>query len=109
MIFKRHRGQIFDVELSSKEQKAMEKKINQQILEQHRKFSDDFDYMILSVLHRHFGFGPVRLRRAYDLFRADYEGLKKRYEMAEAGVYIARKEMNELGCNVERWNKERSE
>ena len=50
MIFKKHKGQIYDVELSPKEQKALDALINQQILEQHRQFSDDFDYMILSVL-----------------------------------------------------------
>ena len=107
MIFKKFKGQIFDVELNKKEQKILNEKINQQILESHQKFADDFDYMILRVLHKHFGFGPKRLRRAYDFFVQDNEALIKHYESADAGIFIARKEMNAIGCNVEQWNRER--
>jgi hypothetical protein len=109
MIFKKFHGQIFDVELSKKEQRAMDEHINRQITERHREFTDDFDYMVMKILHDHFGFGPVRLRRFYDLFIKDNEALIERYEMTDAGVYIARKEMNAIGCNIEKWNQERSE
>ena len=109
MIFKKYKGQIYDVELSPKEQKVMNEKINQQIIATHQQFVDDFDYMILRVLHDHFGFGPQRLKKAYELFMDGNEALIKHYEMADAGVYTARKEMNAIGCNVEQWNRERSE
>ena len=109
MTFKKFRGQIFEVELTAKEQRALDEAINQQIIETHQRFTDDFDYMILRVLHNHFGFGPERLRKAYNLFMEDNESLIKHYEMPDAGVYIARKEMNDIGCNVEQWNRERSE
>ena len=109
MIFKKFKGQIFDVELTAKEQKALDEKVNQQIIESHRQFTDDFDYLILWILHIYFGFGLKRLRKAYDLFMQTNEALIKHYESADAGVFIARKEMNAIGCNVEQWNKERSE
>lgn len=109
MFFKKHKGQIFDVELSPKEQKIMNEKINAQIIATHQRFTDDFDYMILYVLHKHFGFGPSRLRKAYDLFVEENESLIKHYEMPDAGVFIAREEMNAIGCNVEQWSRERSE
>ena len=109
MTFKKYKSQIFDVELTPKEQQAMNEKINEQIIATHRQFTDDFDYMILRVLHEHFGFGLQRLRKAYDLFVQDNEDLVKHYEMSDAGVYIARREMNAIGCNVEEWNKERGE
>lgn len=109
MIFKKHKGQIFDVELSPKEQKVMNEKINAQIIATHQQFTDDFDYMILYVLHKHFGFGLSRLRKAYDLFVEENESLIKHYEMPDAGVFIAREEMNAIGCNVEQWSRERSE
>ena len=108
MNFKKFRGQIYDVDLTSKEQKAMEEKANQLLAARHREFADDVDYMILHILHRHFGFGPTRLRRFYEAFIIDNEALIKRYEMSDAGTYIARKEMNAIGCNVEQWNNERS-
>ena len=109
MTFKKYKGQIFDVELTPKEQKVMNEKINEQIIATHQQFTDDFDYMILRVLHNHFGFGPARLRKAYELFMQDNEALIKHYEMPDAGVFIARKEMNAIGCNVEQWNHERGE
>ena len=109
MIFKKHKGQIFDVELSPKEQKVMQEKINEQIIATHQQFTDDFDYMVLWVLHNHFGFEPAQLRKVYDLFVGENEKLIKHYEMPDAGVYIARKEMNDIGCNVEQWSRERSE
>jgi hypothetical protein len=107
MNFKKFNGQIYKVEFTPKEQRAMDAEINRQLIEKHRMFTDDFDYMILRVLHNHFGFGPKRLRKAYDLFREDNEALVKHYDMPDAGVYIARKEMNAIGCNVEQWNHER--
>ena len=87
----------------------MNEKINEQIIATHQQFTDDFDYMILYILHTHFGFGPNRLRKAYDLFVGENEKLIKYYEMPDAGVYIAREEMNAIGCNVEQWSRERSE
>lgn len=109
MIFKRFRGQIFGVELSPKEQKALDEEIKRQEVEIHRQFTDDYDYMVMWILHRHFGFGLTRLKRFYDIFSDEYDAFEKHYEMADAGMYIARKEMNAIGCNVEQWNKERGE
>ena len=109
MIFKKFRGQIFDVELNKKEEAALNEKINRYILETHKQFTDDFDYMILRVLHNHFGFGLKRLKHAFNLFVQDNEALIKHYETPDAGAYIARKEMNALGCDLEKWNSERSE
>ena len=109
MNFKRFNGQIFGVEFTKKEQKAVDEEINRQIIERHRQFTDDFDYMVMKILHDHFGFGFTRLRRFYDVFNVENDALEKHYEMADAGVYIARKEMNDIGVNIEEWNRERSE
>lgn len=109
MNFCKYKGQIYKVELTPKEQKAMNEEINRQVVERHREFTDDFDYMVMRILHEHFGFGLTRLRRFYDAFSADNDALVKHYEMDDAGVYIARKQMNAIGCNIEKWNSERSE
>lgn len=109
MTFKKFQGQIFGVELNAKEQRAVNEEINRQLLERHKEFADDVDYMILKILHDHFGFGPTRLRRFYDRFTEENDTLVERYEMSDAGAYIARTEMNALGVNVEEWNNERSE
>lgn len=109
MTFKKYRGQIFDVELTKKEQAALDVEIDRQTIEHHREFTDDFDYMVLYILHNHFGFEPAELRRFHDAFIVDNEALIQHYEMPDAGVYIARKEMDAIGCNVKQWNEERSE
>lgn len=106
MIFKKFNGQIFGVELSKKEQKAVDIEINRQMLEHNRQFVDDFDYMVMKILHDQFGFGLARLSRFYDAFCKEYNTLEKHYEMADAGMYIARKEMNDIGVNIEKWNLE---
>jgi hypothetical protein len=109
MNFHKCNGQIFKVELTSKEQKALDAEINRQLIEKHSEFTDDVDYMIMRILHEEFGFGLTRLRRFYEAFVANNTALVKHYEMADAGAYIARKEMNAIGCNIEEWNQERSE
>ena len=109
MIFKKFHGQIFGVELTPKEQKAMDEEINRQTIERHRQFTDDFDYMVMWILRKCFGFGPTRLKRFHEAFIVDNEALIEHYEMPDAGVYIARKEMDAIGCNIKQWNEERSE
>ena len=109
MTFHKCNGQIYKVELTPKEQKALNQKVNEQIIATHQQFTDDFDYMILWILHDHFGFDLQQLREAYDLFTQGNDALVKHYEMPDAGVYIARKKMNAIGCNIEQWNRERSE
>lgn len=109
MNFHKVNGQIYKVELSPKEKKAMDAEINRQMLAKHALFTDDFDYMVMRILHNEFGFGLTRLKRFYEVFSADNDALVKHYEMPDAGVYIARKEMNAMGCNIEQWNSERSE
>lgn len=109
MNFKKFHGQIFDVEFSSKEQRAIEAEVNRQLIKRHKEFADDVDYMIMKILHDHFGFELTELRQFYDHFTEDNYALIKHYEMPDAGTYIARKEMNAIGCNIEQWNREGSE
>ncbi len=107
MNFVKFKGQIIKVELTPKERKALDEETKRYVLAQHQQFGDDVDYMIMRILHNHFGFGLTRLRRFYEAFHADNDTLVKHYEMPDAGVYIARKEMNDIGCDIEKWNKER--
>ena len=107
MTFHKCRGQIYKVDLTPKEQKALDEEITRQLKEKYYQMMNDVDYMIMRILHNEFGFGKTRLKRFYDAAIADNEALIKHYEMSDAGVYIARKEMNDIGCNIEEWNRER--
>lgn len=109
MFFKKFRGQIFDVELNPKEREVLNQKVNEMLVKRHGEFADDVDYMILYILHNQFGFGLKRMRQFYEASIAENDKLIKHYEMSDAGVYIARKEMNAVGVDFEKWNNERSE
>ena len=108
MFFKKFRGQIFDVELNPKEREVLNQKVNEMLIKRHGEFADDVDYMILYILHNQFGFGVQRLKKFYEAFIVENEALIKHYEIPDAGVYIARKEMNAIGIDFEKWNQERS-
>ena len=107
MMFHKCKGRIYKVELTPKEQQAMDAEINRQLLERHAEFVDDVDYMIMRILHHEFGFGLTRLKRFYEAFIKDNDALVNHYETPDAGVYIAREEMNKIGCDIEKWNSER--
>jgi hypothetical protein len=109
MTFKKFRGQIFDVELTAKEQKAMDDKINSILMERYKKLLIDIVYEVMRILHNHLGLGRIRLRRVFNLIEDDIVALEKHYEMVDAGLYIARKEMNAIGVNIEQWLEERGE
>ena len=109
MVFKKFRGQIFDVDLNAKERQVLNQKVNEMLIMRHGEFADDVDYMILYILHNRFGFGLRRMRQFYEAFITENDKLIKHYEMPDAGVYIARQEMNAIGCDFEKWNNERSE
>ena len=109
MLFHKCHGQIFKVELNRQEQKALDAEIRRQLIEQHSELEDDEAYMVMRILHNEFGFGPTRLKRFYEAFIVGNNALVKHYEMQDAGAYIARKEMNAIGCDIEKWNSERSE
>ena len=109
MRVKQFNGKVYGADLTPKERQAMNIEINKQLIENHKKFEDDVDYMVLYCLRKCFGFGSKRLKRYYDTFVKLNTELIKHYEMADAGVFIARKELNQIGCNVEQWNSERSE
>ena len=105
MNFHKCNGQIYKVDLTPKEQKAITAEINRQLVEKHSEFVDDVDYMVMRILHKKFGFGLTRLKRFYAAFCIDNDALVNHYEIPDAGVYIARREMNAIGCNIEEWNK----
>lgn len=86
---------------------AMNQEITRQILEQDAAFSMDNDSSILWMLHVHFGFGPKRLKKAWELFYAEHKKLVKHYELSpEDGGWLCRQELKKIGADVEAWYKE---
>ena len=68
MYFKKAGKTIFGVQLNKAEQKAMDQEIRRQIVDNDRRFDMDKESSILWALHTQFGFGPKRLKKAWELF-----------------------------------------
>ena len=110
MFFKRIGGKPFDVQFNKAEQKVIDEKIFEQILEKDLQFSIDNDSAILDMLHVHFGFGPKRLKKAWKLFYAEHKKLREHYEMSpEDGGWLCRQQLLKIGVDVEQWYKEEQE
>lgn len=107
MIVKKSGGRVFGAELTAAERKAMELEINRQLAESGRKHVNDFDAMVLYVLHTHLGFGKKRLRRFYEAFSAEHNKLIEHYEMPDSGAWLADMKLKEIGVDVAAWNAEK--
>lgn len=107
MRVKQFKGKVYGADLTAKERKAMELEINRQIAEADRQHTNDFDAMVLYVLHTHLGFGKKRLRRFYDAFSAEHDKLIEHYEMPDGGAWPADMKLKKIGVDVAAWNAEK--
>lgn len=108
MNFKRFKGKIFGVTLNSKEQAALELEVRRMVSEQMKQYELDNDAAILWMLHTQFGFGPKRLRQAWESFYAEMHKLREYYEMPqEDGPWLCRQMLKDkLGIDIDKWYEE---
>ena len=108
MFFKKSGSQVFGVELSKAEKKALDREIRNQLAEYTRKNANEVDAMFLWYLHQEFGFGPERLKRVHHGFMPLIEELCRRYEMNDEGddIWLCTKLLKDYGIDIEEWNKE---
>lgn len=93
-MFKKSGGKIFAVQFNKAEERALDQEIKKQIVENDRAFDMDKESSILWMLHTQFGFGPKRLKLAWNLM-----------EQADDG-WLARKKLKDIGCDIEEWYRE---
>lgn len=104
MWFKKSGKQIFGVELTAAEQKAVDAEIYRQLAIDTRKHNLEIVAMTLTTLHEEFGFGEARLKRFFDRYDEVVESLVKRYELSEGDEpWIAAHKLKEKGIDVEAW------
>lgn len=107
MFFKKAAGSIFGVQLSKAEQRALDAEIKKQIVEHDKQYDIDRESSILWMLHTEFGFGPKKLKRAWELMYSSGASLRKHYEMSpDDDGWLCRKMLKETGCDVEQWYKD---
>ena len=107
MFFKKTGNKIFGVQLNAKELAALDEEIHRQVRAQMTKHEAEVDSSILWMLHVHFGFGPKRLKKAWELFYEQAGKLAEYYEMPTSdGAWICQQKLKDIGCDVEAWYKE---
>lgn len=108
--FKRIGGKIYAVKFTAKEQEAINREIRVQLTEDIKKNRREFDALLLLELRQRFGFGVKRLHELYMGFGHAINELLRRYEMNyddDATWLAERKLRDELGIDLDEWEKER--
>ena len=63
-----------------------------------------------AYLREQLGFGNKRLKKFYDNFSRGIEALIRRYEMEQGDdVWLCTYKLKEIGCDLEKWEKERGD
>lgn len=107
MYFKKAGKSIFGVQLNKAEQRTLDQEINRQIVEHDHRFDMDKESSILWMLHTQFGFGPKRLKKAWELFYSETLKLREYYQMDQGDEgWLAREKLKKIGCDIESWYKE---
>ena len=96
-----------DGRISKETRDAINIAVKKAVFEQHDRLNEDFDAIVLYVLHETEKFGYGRLRRFYERFREYYETLRETYQMGNDTAYVCRiKLLEETGVDVAEWNRE---
>ena len=111
--FKKIGGKLF-ANLNAKERCAVANAVREealaQLAEYDRKHVREIDALILWEMRKLFGFGPERLRRFYFGFGDAINALLARYELPEDdGIWLATRQLKEIGIDLEEWEREWSE
>lgn len=70
----------------------------------------EIDALVLWELREQLGFGNKRLKKFYDNFSRGIEALIRRYEMEQGDdVWLCTYKLKEIGCDLEKWEKERGD
>lgn len=98
-------------ELKPSQRKAMNKEIRAQVLEIDRSYYLDMDAAVLWTLHRKYGWAKKKLRSFFEDFAFTHDELCKYYELDDDdnGIWLCRKQLLEIGVDVEAWEKEYEE
>ena len=96
---------------TKEEKDSMLREIRRQIAIENKGFVLDVDATVLWTLHECYGFGKDRLRKFFDVYSQTYKDLLSRYEMGnEDAIWLYRHMLKEnLGIDIEEWNKEVAE
>lgn len=88
--------------LSSSKKKTLNDEMRKSLIEWDRKHETEIDAIILWALHREFGFGKERLKRAYKVISEEFASLRRRYELDDdMAIWLCTEKVKELGIDLE--------
>lgn len=100
-------GKVYGANLTRKEQEAMDIAIRKQLVEQAKKFENDFDACVLYQIHAQYGKQAKALRKFYDGWKVVHKALLDHYEMDKPDApWLFAEKLKEIGVDVEAWNEE---
>ena len=104
MRFKKSGKQIFGVELTAAEQKAIDREIDKRLAVRTENHNLEIVAMTLATILEVFDCDEKELRRFFDTYDVLVEGLIERYELGEDdGPWIATQKLKEKGIDVAAW------
>ena len=109
MNFNKFHGKIFGVQLSKKEQDALDAEIRSQIVELDKQHSRDVDTMILYTLMKYAGFGKKKLHDFWIALKEEHDNLIQKYEMPDEYIWLAELKLKEAGVDINKWEQELGE
>lgn len=108
MIFKKSGGQIYDVELTAKERKALNEVAGRNLAEWTRNHDLEIEAIIIRQLRRLTGWGETRLKRFYEGFDVELNALIERYEMGGSDApWLCIQELKSEGIDIEQWHRDK--
>jgi len=106
-FFNKFKGRICEVVFSPKEQEAIDKEVTKQLRKEIRRMEMDFDASMLWMLHEVFGFGPVKLRKAWEKMYQSNRQYELYYNLDVGdGTWMCAEKLKEYGCDVKQWYKD---
>lgn len=88
--------------------RAMNREINDQLKDAHKRFIQDETAVILWALHATFGFGAHRLRKFYDEYGRQWRALLDFYEASDTdAAYLAAEQLKRIGVDLDAWQAEK--
>lgn len=101
-------GKVYGAQLTTDERRAMRIEIQKELAEFTRKHENEIDALFLWWLHDKLGYGPKRLRDAYEDFSNAINDMRIRYLVEEGDeVWFCTKLLKNYGVDIEKWNEEK--
>ena len=109
MTFKRSGKQIYGVELTAAEKKALDEEAGRAMAEYTRKHDLEIEAIVLYQVRQLLDLDDEALRGFYAVFSSELEELIKRYELTgNEAPWLCTERLKEDGIDIAQWHREKN-